>query len=49
MIKQGELRLVSLVLQKPNEDFSKNQQYRMFTYTSKNEFYVIDLTKDSKN
>lgn len=48
MIKQGELRLVSLVLQKPNEQFSKSSSYRMFTYTSKNEFYVVDLFKDKK-
>jgi len=48
VIKQGVLRLVSLVSQKePNKDQSK-PGYRVLTYTSKNELYVIDIGKSKK-
>jgi hypothetical protein len=57
LIQQGALKIVSLVKQAPLISTSSSSSassssahtslgYRILTYTSKNEFYVIDLTKD---
>lgn len=42
-MKYGELRVVSLISAKFESD--QNVSYRVLTYTSKNEFYAIEVTK----
>lgn len=51
MIKQGELKIVSMVTQFEinSERQQKNKYgYKILAYTSKNEFYVIELDKSKK-
>ncbi|CDW73531.1 UNKNOWN [Stylonychia lemnae] len=49
LIKQGEIRIVSLISQRQNQESnnhksseSKDLNFRILTFTSKNEFYVIN-------
>jgi hypothetical protein len=60
MIKQGEMIIVSQIYQNESNSKSDHQSngnnlgsnnngYRLLTYTSKNEFYVINVQKGHKS
>lgn len=49
MMKQGELKIVSIVNRKDcikTQSGKEGYVYRVLTYTSKNEFFVIDIKKN---